>query len=88
MPTVICGLLTTIWFMSILKLIGQNISSERKKQKLTQEDLAGLTEIDRTYISEIENGHKNTSILNFVKICKALDIEPNDLIGDLREIEF
>jgi transcriptional regulator with XRE-family HTH domain len=70
--------------MDTLQAIGANISAERKRQGFTQEDLAGMTEIDRTYISEIENGHKNTSILNFIKICKALKVEPNKLIGHIK----
>jgi transcriptional regulator with XRE-family HTH domain len=73
--------------MSILHDIGSNIAAERKRLKMTQEDLAGITEIDRTYISEIENGHKNTSILNFVKICKALKVEPNKIIGKISNFE-
>ena len=73
--------------MNALKVIGENIASKRKSLGMTQEDLAGVTEIDRTYISEIENGHKNTSILNFVKICKALEVKPNELTGDVQSLK-
>ncbi|MBU0800333.1 MAG: helix-turn-helix domain-containing protein, partial [Alphaproteobacteria bacterium] len=47
--------------MKIEKEIGQRILAFRKAQKLTQEDLAGLAQIDRSHLSEIENGYKNVS---------------------------
>lgn len=61
--------------MTTLKKIGQKIASERKKRGLTQEDLAGLCEIDRSYLSEIENGHKNLSVISLLKISEALKIK-------------
>ena len=66
--------------MSSLKKIGQRISHLRKQKGLTQEDLAGLTEMDRSYLSEIENGHKNLSVVVLLKIAKALKVSPSSLI--------
>ena len=61
--------------MTSLKFIGNKIAEERKRQGLTQEDLAGLCEMDRSYLSEIENGHKNLSVLSLLKISKALKLQ-------------
>ena len=66
--------------MTILKSIGQKIVDQRNKQGLTQEDLAGLAEMDRSYISEIENGQKNLSILSLYKIAEALKVKPARLL--------
>ncbi len=68
--------------MDIEKQIGQRIAQIRKQKKLTQEDLAGLAEIDRSYLSEIENGHKNFSIRSLKAIADALDIMIEDLLSN------
>jgi len=39
--------------MATLKTIGRKIAQERMRQQLTQEDLAGMAEIDRTMLSYI-----------------------------------
>ncbi|MGB4107663.1 MAG: helix-turn-helix transcriptional regulator [Alphaproteobacteria bacterium] len=66
--------------MKELKIIGKNIVKLRKKQNLTQEDLCGLAQIDRSYLSEIENGKMNVTIKSLVSIADALDCELKDLI--------
>lgn len=66
--------------MHDLKRIGQNIAKLRKYKKLSQEDLAGAAEIDRSFLSEIENGHKNLSVLVLLKIAKALGVKPQEII--------
>lgn len=63
-----------------LKIIGKNISRIRKERKLTQEDLCGIAEIDRSYLSELENGKMNVTISSLVKIADALDIELKELL--------
>lgn len=68
--------------MANLKSIGNNIAKIRKKKSLSQEDLAGLCEIDRSYLSEIENGHKNMSVNILIKIAKALNIKVGSLVDD------
>lgn len=67
--------------MNELEIIGQNIAERRKQQNMTQEDLCGVAEIDRSYLSEIENGKENVSIKTLVKIADALECELSDLIG-------
>ncbi|MDD3019948.1 MAG: helix-turn-helix transcriptional regulator [Alphaproteobacteria bacterium] len=66
--------------MKELVNIGKNISRLRKKQGMTQEDLCGLAEIDRSYLSEIENGKMNVTIKALVAIAHALKCELIDLI--------
>ncbi len=66
--------------MKELKIIGKNIVRLRKAQKLTQEDLCGLAEIDRSYLSEIENGKMNVTVKSLVTIAVALNARLEDLI--------
>lgn len=66
--------------MTTLKRIGRKIATSRQVKGLTQEDLAGLTDMDRSYLSEIENGHKSLSVEMLLKIAKALRVRPSELI--------
>lgn len=66
--------------MQELKTIGKNIVSIRKRKGLTQEDLCGLADMDRSYLSEIENGHKNFSITVLLKMVEALETTPNKIL--------
>ncbi|MGH1404181.1 MAG: helix-turn-helix domain-containing protein [Alphaproteobacteria bacterium] len=66
--------------MDNLKAIGQNIANLRKIRNLSQEDLCGAAGIDRSYLSEIENGHKNPSVLTLIKIADALGVSPKDIL--------
>lgn len=68
--------------MTSLKSIGQKIASERVKQQITQEDLAGMVEMDRSFLSYIENGHNNFSIDVLLKIAEALKVKPSKLLED------
>lgn len=67
-----------------LTAFGSNLRSERERQKLTQEKLAEKADLDPGYISGIERGIRNPSILSVVRIAKALGTTVSDLS---REIE-
>jgi len=61
--------------MKTYKLIlGQNIRTIRNQQKLSQEKLAEISSLHRTYIGSIERGERNISLDNIVAISKALNI--------------
>ena len=66
--------------MQELMIIGRNIARLRKIKKLTQEDLCGMAEIDRSYLSEIENGKMNVTIKSLVQIADAPECTLADLI--------
>jgi transcriptional regulator with XRE-family HTH domain len=63
-----------------LKIIGNNIARLRKKKELTQEDLCGMAQIDRSYLSELENGKMNVTIGSLVKIANALEVKLMDIV--------
>ena len=60
--------------MDIQKKFGQRVKALRQKKGISQEALAHLAEIDRTYMTSVENGKRNISIQNIEKILKALEI--------------
>lgn len=66
--------------MSVLSIIGRNISCIRQRRELSQEDLSDLAGTSRPYISDIENGKVNIRVELLVRIAAALDCELSELI--------
>ncbi|HOC55380.1 MAG TPA: helix-turn-helix transcriptional regulator [Verrucomicrobiota bacterium] len=56
----------------VLVALGHSVRKRREAKRLTQEVLAEKTGLDRTYISDIERGTRNVSILNVVRVARAL----------------
>jgi transcriptional regulator with XRE-family HTH domain len=68
-------------------VFGRNVQKERLYQKISQETLAEKAELDRTYISSMERGKRNVSLLNIVKVANALSIPPSRLLEGLRDLD-
>ncbi len=66
----------------ILKNIGNNIVFLRKKLHLRQIDLATALEIDCSYLSGIENGKRNLSVLLLNDIATVLEVPIQDLFKE------
>ncbi len=66
--------------MNILLSIGRKIQNIREKKEITQDQLGEKTGINAKYISAIERGQKNLTILTLEKIAKALDVELFELL--------
>ena len=60
--------------------LGKKIKEIRIKGGYSQEELASLAKLHRTYISDIERGGRNVSVENIEKIAKALKIDPSELL--------
>jgi len=63
----------------IRKLFGGRIKFFRKRKGFSQEDLGFKSSLHRTYISEVERGLRNISIVNIAKIAKALNLKIKEL---------
>ena len=62
---------------------GSQIQKLRKERELSQENLALLCGLDRSYIGGVERGERNISLINIQKIAKALGVKVKDLFDDL-----
>lgn len=62
-------------------VMGQMIKARRKEMKLTQEDLAEKVEISISFMGHIERGSRVLSVDTLRKLCIALDLSADDLLG-------
>ncbi len=60
--------------MDIKLSVGKRVKELRNKLKISQEELADLAGLDRTYITSVECGKRNISIVNIEKLAKALKV--------------
>jgi transcriptional regulator with XRE-family HTH domain len=66
--------------MANIKIVfGKNLRFLREKKNISQEKLADLCGLHRTYISDVERGERNISLENIQKIANALQMEIIDL---------
>ena len=64
----------------ILHTFGTNVQKIRKERNLSQEKLAEVAGLHRTYIGMIERAEKNITLCNMEKIAKALGVDIKDLL--------
>lgn len=60
--------------MDIKILVGKRVKELRNRLGISQEELADIAELDRTYITSVECGKRNISIVNIEKLAKALKV--------------
>ncbi len=60
--------------MDIKIMVGERVRDLRMQRKISQEALAELAKLDRTYITSVERGKRNISIVNIEKISNALNV--------------
>lgn len=60
--------------MDIKKEVGKRIRELRNKIGVSQEELANMVDLDRTYITSVECGKRNISIVNIEKLTIALNV--------------
>lgn len=65
---------------AILNSFGQRMQKVRQSKGITQEGLAGMLAMHRTYIGLIERGERNPTIRTLYKIAKALKVKSSDLL--------
>jgi transcriptional regulator with XRE-family HTH domain len=68
---------------SILVQLGGVIRAQRIHIGLTQEELADRCGFDRTYISMLERGKRNPSLVNLIRLAKGLSTTVASLVGSL-----
>jgi transcriptional regulator with XRE-family HTH domain len=66
--------------MDVRRLVGANLKDLRKRNGVSQEDLAFDCGLHRTYISGVERGIRNPTVVVLAKLAKALSVDSSDLL--------
>jgi transcriptional regulator with XRE-family HTH domain len=64
-------------------LLGEALREARAGAGISQEDLAFEAQVDRTYVSQLENGHKSPTVEVLFRICPVLGMAVSELIAQV-----
>jgi transcriptional regulator with XRE-family HTH domain len=66
--------------MDMRKLVGQNVRRIRLEKRLTQEQFCDLSGFSQQYVSGLETGRRNPTIVTIYELAKALGVSHLDLL--------
>lgn len=58
-----------------LDILGQRIRARRRDLRLSQEDLAHIAELDRSYVGRVERGQHNMTFITLIRLCRAMQCD-------------
>ena len=67
----------------ILENFGIKFKLYRTKLKMTQDDIVNITNFSKSYISNVENGKCNLSLVNALTFCKVINKNIEEMLGDI-----
>lgn len=70
--------------MNIAKRLGARIQELRLEKGLSQEALAFEAGLHRTYISHVERGSRNITVIGLCKVAKGLKVSPSDILKNIK----
>lgn len=71
--------------MDVRRVVAHNLRRLRKAAGLSQEELAHRAGLDRTYVSGVERGVRNPTVLVLQDLAGVLAVRPADLLADVEE---
>ncbi len=67
--------------MDVRKLVGENFARIRREKGLTQEQVEELSGFSQQYISDLENGKRNPTIVSLYELAEVLGVSHVDLVA-------
>ncbi len=72
--------------MTLVKAFGQVLRETRKNSGISQEALALICGLDRTFISLLERGQRQPTLSSIFSIAEALEIQPSKMLENVEEL--
>lgn len=67
------------------EMFGETLSRWRAKRGVSQEALAHEARITTSYYGQLERGQKSPTLTVILKLCRALDCSPGELLSDFTQ---
>jgi len=67
--------------MDMRRLVGENFARIRREKGLTQEDVEALSGFSQQYLSSLENGRRNPTIITLYELARALGVSHVELVA-------
>jgi transcriptional regulator with XRE-family HTH domain len=71
--------------LTIEEAFGEVIRESRKAKQISQEKLADISKLDRSFISLLECGHKQPSLVTIFQLAKALNLSASKIMSLVEE---
>jgi transcriptional regulator with XRE-family HTH domain len=68
-------------------MLGKILQKARQNAGLSQQALATLAGVDRSYISELECEHKSPTVHMLFRLCKAMEISAADVLREIERVQ-
>lgn len=65
------------------RAFGARVRRAREALGISQEELADAAGLHRTYVGSLERGERNVSLINILKLARALDVTPGQLLDHI-----
>lgn len=66
--------------MDMRKLVGRNFARLRRDKGLTQEQIEAISGFSQQYLSSLENGRRNPTVITLYELAQALGVSHMDLV--------
>lgn len=66
--------------IDLLKIFGNAVAKKRRQLEMSQEKLAEITGLHRTYIGMLERGERNPTLVTIARFSKGLKLEAHELL--------
>lgn len=67
--------------MDMRKLVGRNLARLRREKGLTQEEVEARSGLSQQYLSSLENGRRNPTVITLYELAQALGVSHVDLVA-------
>jgi transcriptional regulator with XRE-family HTH domain len=71
--------------MDMRRLVGLNFARLRREKGLTQEQYAELSGFTQQYVSDLERGRRNPTVVTLFHLAGPLGVEPSDLVAKIED---
>jgi transcriptional regulator with XRE-family HTH domain len=68
--------------------LGHRIQVRRVQLRMSRQQLAATSGLHPTYIGDIEGGHRNLTLLTILRLAKALEVRPGELLDGLETYDL